>query len=201
MAKRLTAEQKAEQAEQARQERIAQQVAAFREKIEKERAKRVYSNKALAFEELHTEGNKSAWALYELVGDFERIERQLRNYIDRAQERLTDATKRMDAGERASWYSTMLGDLPADIEQHYAKLTTLADAVTRLAWATGWYVPQVLPQREVERRDKMLSLRVVESALDLKAWRVFVGDDALTMKQTGYGDDDTPVTYLSEQDA
>ena len=203
MAKRLTTEQKAEQAAQAQQDRIAKQVTAFRERIEKERAKRVYSREAAFAADDSTNYKESAWVLYELVGEHERVEKNLRKSIERVQERLAEAVKRLDVGESPSWYSTMLGDNPADIEQAAAQLKVLGDAVTRLAWATGWYVPQVLPQHEVDRRERMLSLRVVRECThpacagvtgahdlascgypqryeDAQAWRVYVGGIAET---------------------
>jgi len=201
MAKRLTRD---ERNEQAAAERRAKAVAEFRLKVERERAKRVYSDRA-AFD---TDGDKGAMALYELVREFGSVTDGLRKNIERMQERMTQAVQRLDINESPSWYSTLLGDLPADLEQGATKRQTLADAVTRLAWATGWYVPQVLPQRERDRRDLLVGVVVVQSSVD-GTWLLRRDNDEYgtkwfageTTSWVGGDEADTAVTRYATEEA
>lgn len=177
---RMTAE---ERKEQARAEQRTAKVAEFKARGEKERAKRVYSDRA-AFAEgvaindgdvASPDRHLGAMAIYELVHEHESTTAYLRTFLRRMQERMTESLTRLEAGEKASWHSTALGDLPADIEQASTKRDTLASAIARLGWATGWYVPQVMTTRENKRRALFVSLDVVAFAREgeqLSGWVV-----------------------------
>lgn len=150
MAKRMTAEQRAADAR-------AENVADFLKKIERAKALKVYSRSAA----LSADGDRSAQALYDLVSERERVVTALRSAIGRASERMAEALKLLDDGEKPFRYSTAFsGDLAGEIEQLSTKITTLDEAIGRLAWATGWYVPQALSVRERARHDLLVGLDV-----------------------------------------
>jgi hypothetical protein len=168
---RMTSEQRREQAAA---ERRTQKIAEFRKRIETERAKRIYSDRA-AFDASASD-DRGAMALYELVHEHQRTTENLRLLVRRMAERMADANKRMDDGERAFWHSTALGDLPSDIEQASTKRDTLASAaIASLAWATGWYAPQIYSRRANDARALLLSLDVAmfsRTGSDISGWAV-----------------------------
>lgn len=165
-----------ERAEKANAERQTATVAEFRIKAKREREKKVYSDRA-AFDAQVGEPDKSAQALYELVHEYERMSETLKQRVVRMQERMTEALKRIESRDaRASWYSTTLGDLPADIEQAAAKREALAEAIARLAWATGWYVPQIANEQAQKVHALLTGVTVVQSSVD-GTWLLRRDDD------------------------
>lgn len=156
----MARETREERAERFNSEQRTKRVAEFKAKINSERCRRVYSERA-AFDANRQGEDRSAIAIYEVVREFKTSCETLRKLIDRMAERMTEATTRLDRGENPFWHSTAMGDLPADIERANARRTALAESVHRLAWATNWYVADVLTDRERERRDLLVSLDVV----------------------------------------
>jgi len=146
-------------------EQRTKQVEAFKERNARDRAKRVFSQKAaLEVGELEPAQRTTVYCLLELVGDYDRTEEQLRNLFARVTERVADATKRLDAGERPNWYSSLLGTDPVEIEQIAGRRQALAEGIFRLGLSTGWHVPQVMSVRERELFDLRTSLHVTEIA-------------------------------------
>ena len=150
MAKRQTRE---ERAAEAQAQRNRETIDSLKKRITEARATRVYSR-----ERTH---ERSAQALYELVHEFERAkERQLRN-IERLRERLQRSVERLNENDSANHYSTMVGDIGADIERDNASMEALRSSVLRLAWATDWYVPQVMTDRQRRKHDLLASISVL----------------------------------------
>jgi len=189
---KLTREEKREKEQQ---ERIAAKVAEFRADIERERAKRVYSD-AVAWSE---GDDKSGTALYEMVREYRSTKEQLTREITRLQEAMSEALTRMQTNDRPNWSSFLVGGRGAEVDTLVARMQALADAIARMAWGTGWYVGEVMPDRVRETRDRMLSLQVKQSAEGI--WWISVDGDRFTEKMAGIRDSSVSAMYLTEQAA
>lgn len=172
---RMTAEERraAEELrrEQAQAARRAQKVAAFKESVSKARAERIFTDDLWP-----AEGDRTERAIAELLDEYKRATRLLTTSAERMQARMAEALTRIADQEKSPWSSSSaLSDLPADIESATTRRDTLAEAITRMAWATGWHVPQVTSRRDRQRRALRVSLDVVLFAREgeqLSGWVV-----------------------------
>jgi hypothetical protein len=231
---KLTREEKAEQA---KAERTAQKVAEFKAKIARERGKRTYTE-AEAFrhdapiEDINSqrfsgacpscgqEFVRSGMALYEMVRRYKNAKESLARELGRLRSSLEDAAKRMAVNDRPAWHSNgIVGGQGVEIDRYEQEAWTLAECTARLAWATGWYVPDVMADRDNALRAKLLSLRVerdlgaeqkllahldAEGAVgsDTEVWRVYVGEKAFTRRDfIGPERPEEPMIYRSETSA
>ena len=147
---------KEERQEAARAARTKEAIERFKMRVHEERVKRVYDAKSIRSTE-----DRSATALCEIVSEHARISESLARHCEEIRRRMDDALARLGACESPSWYSNMIGSVASDVEQEMGALKALADSATRLAWATGWYVPQVMPQRAREARTLLVGFDVV----------------------------------------
>lgn len=163
MAKRLTREEKAAQAQQAQRERDVNEI---KQRANRARNLRTYSEKA-AWTML-SENDMSVATLWELVRQFDSANDDLRKRVASLAEDMANALKRIDDGRRYAFSgSYAIGNTGAEIEQLNAKRQTLADCVAMTARATGWWVPQVHDGHAKQQHARLSSLEVVSRANDM----------------------------------
>lgn len=160
----------------ARQERINRAIADFAERVARLRRQRVYDDKA-CFDATTTE--PALISLYELVHDFRTTTKDLRRTIGYLQDRLTDVVRRLDVNE-PTYSSAVVGGGGSDVDMLIAKRDAVREAVIRMAWTTGWYVPDVYDDRDRAKRDRLVSVNVVPDEAGTGSFFVKIGDGLLT---------------------
>jgi hypothetical protein len=195
---KLTWQEKEAKAEAARQERIAKNVADFKARIEKDRALKVYSDKA-AFA-ADSNGETGAWSLYDMVSDYRRTRASLTSEIERAQRRLSEALVFV-SDNRQQYSSSVLSSSSADIDMAATEMKVLGRAIVRLSYVLGYYVPDVHTALDNEQRAKLLSLRIVNQPVTIEAvtadmWVIYAGDSQLRGPDVGLVD--LPLSYTTE---
>jgi hypothetical protein len=167
-----------EKAAQAQAERRAKRVAEFKARVEKLRARRVFSREAAwAAQEA---GDMSGWALEEMTREFERAREDVGKGAERLERELREARERMARGERPNWSSTLVGQRGSDLDEAVVKFNVLADCVRRLAWATNWRVPAVLMNEQERAKEALVAGLDVVLVEARNLWRIVRDGVAVT---------------------
>lgn len=140
---------KAERAEKNHREYEERKVNEFKTAIERERAKRLFTD-AAAMSVLDA-GDKSAAVLSDLVRAYKYARKDLRRELENLCENANNTIKRLDRDEH--FYGTgIVQSRGSQIDMLSQKLSTLAEAIAGIAYAGGWRVIEIETQGERERR-------------------------------------------------
>jgi hypothetical protein len=193
-----------EKAAQAKAERRAQRVSEFKRRVEKLRARRVFSDSAAFLAQ--EAGDLSGLALMEMVGDFRRTKEEIDREAARLESAMRDARKRLAEGGRPNWHSHMVGSSGTDLDMATAKFETLAQCIRRMAWATNWRVPSALMDAREAKQEALvagLGVRVEQAGADIK-WRVTIDGRVALGADAGLNEDDwrdAPLAFDTEEAA
>jgi hypothetical protein len=172
----------------------AERLAAFKRRVAREQAKRVYTDRASwdAGEE-----DLGAMALYEMVHEFQAVTRSLRQALDYLQGRVRETVERLD--QRWPLYGdTILSH--SEVDALLVKRRTLVDAITRLAWATGWHVSEVEAPEAFAQWQRIATLSVTQGTDG--QWRIRSGANDLSAVDLGLGCvEQGPMGYETEAQA
>lgn len=178
----------------------ARKVQEFRQQLDRERSKTVYSEKLAWSDSLTEEQRRIVWQLGEQISDFERLTTDLRKAMNHLRDEMTDGLKRMDEGNRPNFGTWMVGTRGTEVDQLVVEREATAKGIRRIAYVTNYFVPQIYSERELQQRERRLSIVVgpiasVPLGTDAGAFMAAVGGVALS--------DDTGTTrrYDSEDAA
>lgn len=182
-------------------EQRTKRISEFRTRIAQERLKRTYTDETAW---TVGDGDKGATALYEVVHEYERTRENVRRHCESVRDDMIQAIARLARNEHPSYYSYMFGNTASELEQGAGQLRVLAMAIARLAWATGWYVPQIATQGERERRDRFVGIDVVSQTdplCDVVRWYITLNGRLVTNEDLsirGEAEEVRPYPYETE---
>lgn len=156
MARMTREEKQAAAAKEAQTKKVNE----IRQRFAKARALRTYDDR-LAWETLD---DKGAQALYELVHRYNSCADDLRKRTERLVEEMQRALHKMEANEADVFsYSNPIATSGSDIEALHTTRKVLTESIRTLAWATGFWVPQIASMRQRERHRLLCGIDVVQS--------------------------------------